>query len=570
MKSDSSKIELNQANKSSTKTELLSGLTVALALVPEAVAFAFVAGVEPQIGLYAAFMVGLITSIFGGRPGMISGATGALAVVLGELFHLHPEAKPYLYMIVIFQGVFQMLFGTFRLGKLIRLIPEPVMFGFVNGLAIVIFRAQFKAFDDLSGPQIAIMSGLIMLCMAIIHFLPKLTKAIPSALAAIVITFAVVAGFKLDTPNVKDVVVTMKQKEAKKQGRTLSQEEIDAITIGGKFPTIKPEVVFPFLNKTEKAEVTTETKVSDSCHSVTAVDSSHGEVKGSKLEGWDLWLVLIKTAMILAAVGLIESLMTLTLVDEITQTRGRGNKESIAQGLANVLTGLFGGMGGCAMIGQSMINVNAGGRKRLSGIAAALFLLSFILFGAPLIEQIPIAALIGVMFMVVIGTFEWETFNIIRKIPKSDALVIFVVTIVTVFTDLAVAVIIGVIISALVFAWESAKKISVKRFVREDGATEYDLQGAIFFASTTQFKTLFDFENDGNEIYIDFVKSRVHDHSGIEAVSWVTEQYKTRDKKLHLLHLSEDCRKLLKNAGNMIEVNVVEDPHYYVADNELA
>lgn len=552
-------------NKKSIKTEILSGLTVALALVPEAVAFAFVAGVEPQVGLYAAFIVGLITSIFGGRPGMISGATGALAVVLGEVFHLHPEVKPYLYTIVICQGVFQMMFGFAKLGKLIRLIPTPVMFGFVNGLAIVIFRAQFQSFKGLTASQTGIMAGLIILVMAIIHFLPKLTKAVPAALIAIVVTFAIVNIFHIDTPNVKSIVIRMKEQqlrlETSNPAATLTDEEISKITIGGTLPTIKPKTVFPFLNK--KTETSKNINQEPAPHRDNIAQTA-------PLTGWNLWLIILKTALILAAVGLIESLMTLTLIDEITQTRGRGNRESKAQGLANVITGLFGGMGGCAMIGQSMINVNAGGRHRLSGIIAALTLLLIILVGAPLIEGIPIAALIGVMFMVVIGTFEWETFNIIRKIPKTDALVILVVTLVTVFTDLAMAVIVGVIISALVFAWESSKKISVEKFTRKDNALEYDLHGAIFFASTTKFKTLFDFHNDADEIYIDFADARVHDHSGIEAINWITEQYKEAGKKLHLLHLSEDCRSLLETAGNMIEINMVEDPHYRVADDKLA
>lgn len=559
-------MKLFEIGKSNLKVEILSGLTVALALVPEAVAFAFVAGVEPQVGLYAAFIVGLITSIFGGRPGMISGATGALAVVLGELFHIHPELKPYLYSIVFLQGLFQMTFGFLKLGKLVRLIPQPVMFGFVNGLAIVIFKAQFRAFSGLNSLEIAIMVGLILLVMVIIHILPKITKIIPSALAAILITFTLVTVFNINTPNVKDVVVSMKEAQLKAESgdpdKKLTENEIKGITIGGKIPTVNFKKVFPFLfNESELSN--------PNDNEITKHSNSEKQIS-TPLSGWALWSILLKTALILAAVGLIESLMTLTLIDEITQTRGRGNKESVAQGLANVVTGLFGGMGGCAMIGQSMINVNSGGRKRISGITAAIILFLFIIIGAPLIERIPIAALIGVMFMVVIGTFEWETFNIIRKIPKSDAFVILVVTAVTVFTDLAMAVVIGVLISAVVFAWESAKKISVEKIIREDGCLEYDLHGAIFFASTTQFKNLFDFNGECNEVYIDFADARVHDHSGIEAVSWVTEQYKSAGKKLHLLHLSEDCRNLLKNAGDMIEINMVEDPHYWVADNELA
>ncbi|MGL1891761.1 MAG: SulP family inorganic anion transporter [Spirochaetaceae bacterium] len=498
----------------SYKTEILSGLTVALALVPEAIAFAFVAGLDPLVGLYAAFIIGLITSIFGGRPGMISGATGALAVVMAEMFHEHPGTKEYLFLMVIIMGIFQILFGTFKLGKLVRLIPAPVMFGFVNGLAIVIFKAQFGSFkvketgEWLPVDQLMIMGILILVVMAIIHFLPKLTKAFPPALAAIIISTVAVIVFKLDTLTVGDVA-----------------------SVAGGLPIPK----------------------------LPAIPQS-----------LEIWGLITKTALVLAAVGLIESLMTLTLIDERTKTRGRSNKESVAQGVANVLTGLFGGMGGCAMIGQSMINIDSGGRKRASGISAALFLLSFILFGSTIIEMIPIAALVGVMFMVVIGTFEWETFNVLNKIPKTDALVILVVTIVTVLTDLAVAVFVGIIISALVFAWESAKNLVVKSYIREDGAREYDLTGTLFFASTTTFKQLFDFNTPENEIYIDFNGVRVSDHSAIESINWVTEQFKEAGKKLHLLHLSRDCQLLLKNAEGMIEVNVIEDPKYKVSDNELA
>ncbi|QEN03225.1 SulP family inorganic anion transporter [Thiospirochaeta perfilievii] len=496
------------------KTEILSGLTVSLALVPEAIAFAFVADLDPLVGLYAAFIIGLITSIFGGRPGMISGATGALAVVMAELFLEHPSAKDYLFIMVIIMGCFQILFGLLKLGKLVRLIPEPVMFGFVNGLAIVIFKAQFSSFkiketgEFLPKEQLIIMGALIIIVMLIIQILPKLTRAVPPALAAIVVTTLIVIFFKLDTKTVGDVA-----------------------SVSGGFP-------IPHLPKIPN--------------------------------NMEMWGLITKTALVLASVGLIESLMTLTLIDERTKTRGKSNKESIAQGLANVITGLFGGMGGCAMIGQSMINIESGGRKRASGISASLFLLSFIIFGSSIIEQIPVASLVGVMFMVVIGTFEWETFNVLKKIPKSDALVILVVTIVTVLTDLAVAVFVGIIISALVFAWESAKKIGVKSFIREDGALEYDLHGAIFFASTTAFKRLFDFSVKEDEIYIDFKNARVFDHSAIESINWLTEEYKSIGKKLHLLHLSYDCVKLLKNAAGMIEVNVVEDPEYKVSDDELA
>ena len=495
------------------KTEILSGLTVALALVPEAIAFAFVADLDPLVGLYAAFIIGLITSIFGGRPGMISGATGAIAVVIAELFMDHPETRDYLFIMIIIAGTFQILFGILKLGKFVRLIPTPVMFGFVNGLAIVIFKSQLGSFYNkntgelLPVPELLIMGGIIAVVMLIIIFLPKLTKAVPPALAAIVISTLIVIVFKLETTTVGDVA-----------------------SVAGGFP--KP--------------------------SIPLIPDNLGT-----------WGIIIKTAGIIAAVGLIESLMTLTLVDERTKTRGRSNKESIAQGVANVLTGLFGGMGGCAMIGQSMINIESGGRKRLSGISAAIFLLCFILFGSAVIEQIPIAALTGVMFMVVIGTFEWETFNVIKKIPKQDAFVILAVTIITVLTDLATAVFIGIIISALVFAWESAKRIYITEET-DNNIKKYSLKGALFFASTTTFKRLFDFNIEENEIYIDFKDARVYDHSAIEAINWITREFKNNGKKVHLKHLSEDCINLLKNAKDIIEVNVIEDPKYKVSDNSLA
>ncbi len=498
---------INLETTKSYKTELLSGLTVALALVPEAIAFAFVAGVEPIVGLYAAFFIGFVTSVIGGRPGMISGATGALAVVMGELFINHPETKEFLFLMVIIMGIIQIIFGVFKLGKLVRLIPEPVMYGFVNGLAIVIFKAQLKSFENKNFQQITVMLVIILLVMSIIYFLPKFTKAIPPALAAILISTLVIVILDLDTPTVGDIA-----------------------SVKGGLPTFR-------------------------------IPSIPQDIT--------IWKIIIKTSFILASVGLIESLMTLTLIDERTNTRGRSNKESIAQGFANIITGLFGGMGGCAMIGQSMINIESGGRKRLSGISASIFLLFFILFGSSMIERIPVAALVGVMFMVVLGTFKWETFNVLKKIPKSDALVIIAVSIITVFTDLAVAVFVGIIISALVFAWESAKKIGVRSYNREDGALEYDLHGAIFFASSTGFKRLFNFDVPQNEIYIDFKDARVFDHSAIEAVNWLTEEYKKRGKVLHLLHLSEDCRILLKNAEKIIEVNVVDDPHYKVSDDIL-
>jgi len=497
------------------KNDLLSGLTVALALVPEAVAFAFVAGVEPLVGLYAAFMVGLITAAIGGRPGMISGATGALAVVMVALVAEH--GVEYLFATVVLMGIIQVGAGVLRLGKFIRLVPYPVMLGFVNGLAIVIFLAQLPQFqvtaengttEWLSGSALFMLLGLIALTMAIIHFLPKFTKAIPSSLAAIVVVSVIVIAFSVDVRTVGDMA-----------------------SIAGGLPDFHIPAV-PFTLET-------------------------------------LWICL-PYAFILAAIGLIESLLTLSLIDEITETRGRGNKECIGQGTANVVTGFFGGMGGCAMIGQSMINVNSGGRGRMSGISAALFLLCFILFASSLIEMIPLAALIGVMFIVVIGTFEWSSFRILGKIPKSDAFIIVLVSAVTVATDLAIAVIVGVIVSALVFAWDTAKRMDADSRTDENGTKIYIMHGPLFFGSIHSFKNLFNPRNDPDDVIIDFVNTRVYDHSGIEAIDAVAERYLNAGKTLHLRHLSPECRALLKKAGDLVEANYIEDPKYKVADDSLA
>ncbi len=492
------------------KTELLSGLTVALALVPEAVAFAFVAGVHPLVGLYAAFMVGLITALIGGRPGMISGATGALAVVMVSLVALH--GVEYLFAAVVLMGVFQILAGIFRLGKFIRMVPHSVMLGFVNGLAIVIFLAQLSQFklpgtdgelEWMSGNTLYLMLGLVALTMVIIFGMPKLTKAIPAPLIGIGVVTLLVIGLNLDVPTVGDL----------------------ASIAGG-----LPEFHIPAV------PLTLET----------------------------FWIVL-PFSLILAAIGLIESLLTLNLVSEITETHGGASKECFAQGVANTVTGFFGGMGGCAMIGQSMINVSSGGRQRLSGISAALFLLGFILFASPIIEQIPLAALVGVMFMVVIGTFAWSSFRIINKIPLSDAFVLVLVSAITVISDLAVAVVVGVIVSALVYAWQSAKKIHAVSRINRNGSKEYVLEGPLFFGSVASFQDLFDPKNDPDDVIIDFRGSRVVDHSGLQAIDSLAERYGNSGKKLHLRHLSKDCQALLHKARNMVEISVLEDPEYGVA-----
>lgn len=504
----------NYMKNNDVKIEIMSGLTVALALVPEAVAFSFVAGVQPLVGLYAAFFVCLITSIFGGRPGMISGATGALAVVMVTLVKAH--GVQYLFAAVILMGILQVIMGAFKLGKFIRLVPEPVIYGFVNGLAIVIFLAQFGQFKMadpsgpglvwITGPALFIMIGLIALTMAIIYFFPKLTKSIPSSLMAIIVVSAIVILSGLSTKTVGDLA-----------------------SIKGGFPPFSiPQV--PFNLETLK--------------------------------------IIFPYSVILAGIGLIESLLTLTLVDELTETKGSANKECIAQGGANILTGFFGGMGGCAMIGQSIINVSSGARTRVSGIVAATFLLTFIMFGSALIEQIPVAALVGVMFMVCIGTFEWTSFRILNKIPKSDAIVLVLVTVLTVIYDLALAVITGVIASALVFAWESAIRIRVRKYIDDAGVKHYEIWGPLFFASTILFQEKFDPMNDPDDVIVDFKESRVLDHSGIEALKKLTARYSNAGKNIRLRHLSEDCRVLLKNAGKMVEVDIIEDPHYKVVVDE--
>ncbi|MGV6826081.1 MAG: SulP family inorganic anion transporter [bacterium] len=515
--------QLTCPGKQCVRNDVLSGLTVALALVPEAVAFAFVAGVEPLVGLYGAFLMGIITSIIGGRPGMISGATGAMAVVMVALVAEH--GVEYLFAAIILTGAFQISAGVFRLGKFIRLVPYPVMLGFVNGLAIVIFLAQLKQFqvaDEngvmqwMTGTPLAIMLGLIVLTMAIIHFLPRLTVTVPASLVAILAVTGLVIVFGLDSRTVVDVLKDMTGDSA--------------ATIAGGFPSFHIPMV----------------PVS-----------------------WETLEIILPYSLVLAGVGLIESLLTLNLIDDLTETRGRGNQECVGQGVANTVNGFFGGMGGCAMIGQSMININSGGKGRLSGISAALFLLSFILFASSLIEMIPVAALVGVMFIVVLGTFEWATFRMVGKVPRADIFVSFLVAGVTVATDLAVAVVVGVIVSALVFAWEHAKQMQAKSYIDENGSKVYELSGPLFFGSVHAFNELFDPRNDPQDVIIDFYDSRVADHSGIEAVDNLAERYQRAGKTLHLKHLSEECKRLLDTAGGLVEVNRLEDPTYHVADDRL-
>ncbi len=500
------------------RTDILSGLTVALALVPEAVAFAFVAGVEPLVGLYAAFIVGLITALFGGRPGMISGATGALAVVMVSLVAVH--GVEYLFATVVLMGLIQIFVGIMRWGKFIRLVPHPVMLGFVNGLAIVIFLAQLGQFqvpgsaehaghgmangEWLSGAPLYLMLALVALTMAIIWLMPKLTNAIPAPLAGIGIVAAIVIGFGLEVPLVGDLA-----------------------SIEGGLPAFH----IPTVPLT-----------------------------------WETFEIILPYALILAAIGLIESLLTLNLVGEMTGKRGGASHECLAQGAANTVTGFFGGMGGCAMIGQSMINVKSGGRTRIAGTAAALFLLIFILFASPLIEQIPLAALVGVMFMVVIGTFAWNSLRILRKVPRTDAFVTILVTIVTVATDLATAVVVGVIVSALAYAWSNAKRIHAitRDSHTAEGAKVYEIQGPLFFGSSDGFMELFEVEADPDLVIIDFANSRVADQSALQAIEAVAQKYEDAGKQIQLRHLSRDCHKLLSKAGHLM-VDSDDDPDYALA-----
>jgi SulP family sulfate permease len=497
------------SQKVNYRIEILAGLTVAMTMIPESLSFAIVAGFPPLMGLYAAFIAGLITAVFGGRPGMISGGAGATVIVLIAL--MNSNGLEYVLAAVALAGVLQILVGIFKLGKFIRLVPQPVMFGFVNGLAVIIFMSQldqFKAVVNgqstwLSGTPLFIMVGLVALTIGIVVLLPKVTKAIPASLVAIIVVFALVFFFGIETKTVRDIA-----------------------SVSGGFP--------PF----------------------------HIPNIPINLETLQ---IIFPYALIMASVGLTEGLLTLNLVDEITATKGNGNRECIAQGSSNILNGFFFGMGGCPMIAQTLVNLSAGSRARLSGIVAALTILVIILFGAPIIEQLPMAALVGVMIMVAIGTFEWASFRIINKMPKHDIFVGVLVALITiVLHNLALAVLIGVIISALVFAWESAKRIRAKKYIDEKGVKHYEIYGPLFFASTTAFLEKFDVSNDPREVIIDFKESKITDMSAIDAVNKITERYAKVNKTVHLRHLSADCRTMLKNADSVIDVNILEDPTYKV------
>ena len=500
----------NFSQKVNYKNEILAGLTVAMTMMPESLSFAILAGFPPLMGLYAAFIMGLVTAVLGGRPGLISGGAGATVVVLIALMKTH--GIEYVFAAVALAGVVQILVGVFKFGKFIRLVPQPVMYGFVNGLAVIIFTAQLEQFKTvingqlvwLSGSPLFIMAALVALTVAIVIFLPRFTKAVPPSLAAIVVVFLIVLGFGIPTKTVKDIAA-----------------------VSGGFPLFHiPQI--PFNLETLR--------------------------------------IILPYAVIMAGVGLTEGLLTLNLVDEMTATRGNGNRECVAQGTANILNGFFSGMGGCPMIAQTLVNLSAGSRARLSGIVAALTILLIIFVGAPVIERVPMAALTGVMIMVAIGTFEWASFRIINNMPWQDIFVCVLVALITVWLhNLALAVLVGVIISALVFAWESAKRIRVRKYVDATGVKHYEIYGPLFFGSITAFTEKFDVAEDPQEVVIDFEDSRVADMSAIEALNKLTERYQKAGKVLHLKHLSADCRQLLKNADAVIDVNILEDPAYHVA-----
>lgn len=491
------------------KTEILAGLTVAMTMIPESLSFAILAGFPPLVGLYGAFIMGIVTSIFGGRPGLISGGAGATVIVLIALMQSH--GLEYVFATVALAGVIQILVGVFKLGKFVRLVPQPVMFGFVNGLAIIIFMSQFEQFKTIvngekvwmSGIHLYVTAGLVLLTVSLVLFLPRITKAIPASLLAILVVFGVVVGFGIDTKQVVDIA-----------------------SISGTLPPFHiPTVPFDL----------------------------------------DTLKLIFPYALVMASVGLTEGLLTLNLVDEITETKGNSNKECIAQGGANILNGFFYGMGGCPMIAQTLVNLSAGARARLAGIVASLTILIIILVGAPVIEKLPLAALTGVMIMVAIGTFEWTSLKTLGKMPFSDVFVMVIVTLITVFMhNLALAVLIGVIISALVFAWENAKRIRARKYIDEEGVKHYEIYGPLFFGSVATFHEKFDVQSDPDQVVIDFSESRVADMSAIDALNTLSEKYTKAGKNLQLRHLSEDCRVLLNNADKLIKVNIDEDPIYKV------
>ncbi|QDU35857.1 C4-dicarboxylic acid transporter DauA [Maioricimonas rarisocia] len=569
------------------KTELLSGLTVALALVPEAIAFAFIAGVSPVIGLYSAFFIGLICALIGGRPGMISGATGAMAVVVVGLVATH--GIEYLFPAVILCGLIQMVIGFARLGVLIRMVPHSVMLGFVNGLAIVICMAQFGSFKTVNsigtmeymrGPSLWMMLGLVALTMAIIWLLPKLTRAVPASLAAILIVSGVGGAANLWLPqemaaeNQDRVVMTVgdmlatNAKVAAAQSVLASDSDAAVEQAGAHGGNVHHNDLTPEQIAAVSAAISSVD--SDAIGISAGLPTLFFQTFTVPPMTLETLRIIFPFAAILAAVGVIESLMTLSLIDDITETQGSSNRECIGQGIANIVCGLFGGMGGCAMIGQSLINVESGGRGRTSGAFAACCLLAFVLFLAPWIEMIPMAALVGVMFMVVIGTFEWASLKLYRKIPLTDFLVMLIVTLYTaVMHDLASAVIIGVLVSSVAFTFKHAKNVNADIRYDEHGAKIYQLHGPLFFASTSQFKEMFDPSGDPDVIVIDFYYTRVYDHSGMEAIHSVASKYQQVGKAVHLTHLSDKCREMIRNAADLVDVPLSHEPQFHVSTDRF-
>ena len=500
-------LKFNQ--KINYKNEILAGLTVAMTMIPESLSFAILAGLSPLIGLYGAFIMGIVTAIFGGRPAMVSGGAGATVITLIALNATYGEQ--YIFAAVALAGVFQIVVGVFKLGRFVRLIPQPVMYGFLNGLAVVIFMSQIEQFKSttngitswLSGTPFYTMAGLTLITVLVVYFFPKLTKIIPASLVAILVTFLLVIGFNIDTKTVGDIA-----------------------SIKGELPSFHIPSV-PFTLETLK--------------------------------------IILPYSIIMGSVGLIETLLTLTLVDEVTETKGSSNKECLAQGAANITNGFFGGMGGCAMIAQTFVNLDAGSRSRLGPAIGAITILIIILIGAPVIEKIPMAALVGVMMMVAISTFKWGFFKLITKMPKSDVFVSILVAIITiVLHNLALAVFVGVIVSALVFAWDNAKRIRARKTVDENGRKIYEIYGPLFFGSTSTFLEKFEINSDPKEIVIDLKESRIVDMSAIEALNIITSKYAQQDKIVILRHLSKDSIRLLENAKSVIEVNIEEDPTYNV------
>ena len=499
-------------NVSTIKNELLAGMTTSLALMPECIAFAIVANLTPLVGLYTAAIICLITAFLGGRPGMVSGAAGSIAVVSVALVVSH--GVEYLFLAVLLMGIIQILVGVFKLAKFIRLVPQPVIYGFLNGLAIIIFLSQFEQFKTasgawLTGTPLILMVVLVAISAGIMYFLPKITNKIPGGLVAILVVSLINLVFMLNTKTIGDIA-----------------------SISAGLPAFHIPV----------APLTLETLT-----------------------------IVLPYAILMAAVALIETLLTVNVVDEMTNTRGRANRESVAQGIANTVCGFFQGMGGCAMVGQTMVNLESGGRRRLSAIVAGFIVLLIILFGSAVIDVIPVAALVGVMFIVAFNTFKWSSLKMIKHVPRVDQAVMVIVTVITVvFNNLAIAVLVGVVISALNMAWQASKRVSVvSSFDEENNVQYYEVRGPLFFASSTNFKESFDFNLNVGTVVINFLNSRIVDQSAIVAIDEVSQRYRDNGIKVLLSHLSSDCMELLDEANDFMDVDILKNPYYRIPSDEL-